>query len=89
MTPNETGDTRAQTVDAIHEQTSAIESAIGDLRVLMTAIIEKLDAMDCDTPKAQGINSAIDLFARTAQRSVSVIDHANSRTIGLLDREAA
>lgn len=70
-------------VDPIRQQAHEVESRIGGIAILLEAIFDKLDAMDCDTPEDRRLNQVINTFANSAMESAKAIRAANEEILAL------
>lgn len=69
--------------DPIRQQAHEIESRIGGIAILLEAIFDKLDAMNCDMPEDRRLNQAIHTFANSAMESAQAIRAANEQILSL------
>lgn len=69
--------------DPIRQQAHEIESQIGGIAILLEAIFDKLEAMNCDMPEDRRLNQIIYTFANSAMESARAIRDANERVLPL------
>ena len=70
-------------VDPIRQQAHEIESRIGGIAILLEAIFDKLEAMNCDMPEDRRLNQSIYTFANSAMESAQAIREANEQILSL------
>jgi hypothetical protein len=73
----------AKGVDPLRRQAHEIESRLGNIAILLEAIFDKLDAMNCDTPEHRRLNQVIHTFANSAMESAQAIRTANQQILSL------
>lgn len=73
----------AKAIDPIRAQAYEIESRIGNIAILVEAIFDKLDSMDCSTPELHKVANAINCFANSAMESAKFIRSANEQILTL------
>ncbi len=77
------GNSHTKRYHSIREHAHDVEIRAGNMVVLVEAITDQLDRMDCATPALQKISSAIECFTSSAMDNCRLVQAANEGIVGL------
>ncbi len=68
----------------IRERAEEVEGRMLNIGILVGVIVDKLDAMECETPRNQSVSDAINLFVETIKQAAERARAENQQILELL-----